>query len=246
MDWLDGIAGPGYSAAILWTFAALILLLVVLVIIKLVRSLTFGTFVAGGRNRKARLAVMDATAVDSNRRLVLVRRDDIEHLLLIGGASDIVVERDIRLTQHRRPVLSASDSHDVPTRTHAPEQPAQRPAPPLRAPAPTPRPAPAAVRPAPAFAPRPAPAPRAEPPVAPQATPAPVPHRGPSPVLAHTNPSPAAPQPTAERDKIDDELMKELEFSLRESPQAAASKAAEGSLDDEMTRLLGELSSHKR
>lgn len=242
MDWLDSIAGPGYSAAILWTFAALILLLIVLVIIKLVRSLTFGTFVAGGRNRKARLAVMDATAVDNNRRLVLVRRDDIEHLLLIGGASDIVVERDIRLTQHRRPVLSGSDGNDAPARPHAPEQPAPRPAPPLRAPAP----AHTAVRPAPAFAPRPAPAPRTDPPAAPQATPASVPHRGPSPVLAHTNPSPAAPQPTAERDKIDDELMKELEFSLRENPQAAASKAAEGSLDDEMTKLLGELSSHKR
>lgn len=233
MDWLDGIAGPGYSAAILWTFAALILLLIVLVIIKLVRSLTFGTFVAGGRNRKARLAVMDATAVDSNRRLVLVRRDDIEHLLLIGGATDIVVERDIRLTQHRRPVLSGSDGHDAPARSNVPEQPALKP---LRAPAPAPRPAPT-------FAPRPAPVPQ---PVAPQATPSVVPHRGPSPVLAHSNPSPAAPQPIAERDRIDDELMKELEFSLRENPQAAASKTAEGSLDDEMTKLLGELSSHKR
>ena len=77
-DWLDGLAGPGYTQAILWTFAALLLLLIVLIIIKLIRSLTFGTFVAGGRNRKTRLAVMDATAVDSHRRLVLVRRDDIE------------------------------------------------------------------------------------------------------------------------------------------------------------------------
>jgi hypothetical protein len=40
--------------------------------------------------------------------------------------------------------------------------------------------------------------------------------------------------------------MKELEFSLRENPQAASSKPAENSLDDEMTKLLGELSSHKR
>ncbi len=62
-DWLDGMAGPGYASAILWTLAALILLVVVLLIVKLVRSLTFGTFVAGGRNRKTRLAVMDATAV---------------------------------------------------------------------------------------------------------------------------------------------------------------------------------------
>ena len=97
MQWLDSVAGPGYAAALLWTFAALVLLVIVLVIIRLIRSLTFGTFVAGGRNRKTRLAVMDATAVDSHRRLVLVRRDDIEHLLLIGGPTDVVVERDIRL-----------------------------------------------------------------------------------------------------------------------------------------------------
>ena len=90
------MAGPEYATAVLWTFAALILLVIVLVIIKLIRSLTFGTFVAGGRNRKTRLAVMDAAAVDSHRRLVLVRRDDIEHLLLIGGPTDVVVERDIR------------------------------------------------------------------------------------------------------------------------------------------------------
>ena len=40
---------------------------------------------------------MDAAAVDSQRRLVLVRRDDVEHLILIGGPTDVVVERDIRL-----------------------------------------------------------------------------------------------------------------------------------------------------
>ncbi|RVB14098.1 hypothetical protein ENZ76_32285, partial [Mesorhizobium sp. M7A.F.Ca.CA.002.10.1.1] len=106
MQWLDSVAGPGYAAALLWTFAALVLLVIVLVIVKLVRNLTFGTFVAGGRNRKTRLAVMDATAVDSHRRLVLIRRDDIEHLLLIGGPTDVVVERDIRLSAPRRPALT--------------------------------------------------------------------------------------------------------------------------------------------
>ena len=106
MQWLDNVAGPGYAAALLWTFAALVLLVIVLVIIRLVRNLTFGTFVAGGRNRKTRLAVMDATAVDSHRRLVLIRRDDIEHLLLIGGPTDVVVERDIRLAAPRRPALT--------------------------------------------------------------------------------------------------------------------------------------------
>ena len=45
---------------------------------------------------------MDATAVDSHRRLAPVRRDDVEHLLLIGGPTDVVVESDIRIGHHRR------------------------------------------------------------------------------------------------------------------------------------------------
>jgi flagellar protein FliO/FliZ len=47
------------------------------------------------RGRMPRLAVIDAAAVDGRRRLVLVRRDNVEHLLMIGGPSDIVVEANI-------------------------------------------------------------------------------------------------------------------------------------------------------
>src|SRR5687767_1771409 len=47
------------------------------------------------RGRQPRLAVIDAAPVDGRRRLVLVRRDNVEHLLLIGGPSDFVVEQNI-------------------------------------------------------------------------------------------------------------------------------------------------------
>lgn len=52
-----------------------------------------GASAKGGR--LPRLAVIDATPVDNRRRLVLVRRDNIEHLLMIGGPTDIVVEPNI-------------------------------------------------------------------------------------------------------------------------------------------------------
>lgn len=58
------------------------------------RRAGLGNAPAGGR-RKRRLAVVEMVAVDAKRRLVLVRRDDREHLLLVGGDSDIAVERDI-------------------------------------------------------------------------------------------------------------------------------------------------------
>jgi flagellar protein FliO/FliZ len=47
------------------------------------------------RGRMPRLAVIDAAAVDGRRRLVLVRRDNVEHLIMIGGPTDIVVEPNI-------------------------------------------------------------------------------------------------------------------------------------------------------
>ena len=50
---------------------------------------------AGARGRQPRLAVIDQAAVDSRRRLVLIRRDNVEHLLMIGGPSDVVVEANI-------------------------------------------------------------------------------------------------------------------------------------------------------
>lgn len=50
---------------------------------------------AAGRNRQPRLAVLDSAAVDGRRKLVIIRRDNVEHLLMIGGPTDVVVETNI-------------------------------------------------------------------------------------------------------------------------------------------------------
>jgi hypothetical protein len=50
---------------------------------------------SSGRGRVPRLAVIDAAKVDTRRLLVLVRRDNVEHLLMIGGPTDFVVEANI-------------------------------------------------------------------------------------------------------------------------------------------------------
>ncbi|MSP45415.1 MAG: flagellar biosynthesis protein FliO [Xanthobacteraceae bacterium] len=50
---------------------------------------------AASRGRQPRLAVMDSAAVDGRRKLVIIRRDNVEHLLMIGGPSDVVVETNI-------------------------------------------------------------------------------------------------------------------------------------------------------
>jgi flagellar protein FliO/FliZ len=47
------------------------------------------------RGRQPRLAVIEYATVDARRRLLLVRRDNVEHLMMIGGPSDVVVEANI-------------------------------------------------------------------------------------------------------------------------------------------------------
>jgi flagellar protein FliO/FliZ len=59
------------------------------------RSGRGGVSGSSARGRQPRLAVIDAAAVDARRRLVLIRRDNVEHLILIGGPSDVVVEPNI-------------------------------------------------------------------------------------------------------------------------------------------------------
>ena len=49
----------------------------------------------GGRARQPRLGVLDAFAIDARRRLVLIRRDNVEHLIMIGGPNDVLVESEI-------------------------------------------------------------------------------------------------------------------------------------------------------
>ena len=47
-----------------------------------------------------RLAVMEQAHVDRTRRLVLIRRDDVEHLIMTGGPVDVVIETGIAAPLH--------------------------------------------------------------------------------------------------------------------------------------------------
>lgn len=43
-----------------------------------------------------RIGIVEVTTLDTRRRLVLLRRDDVEHLVILGPNSETVVERGIR------------------------------------------------------------------------------------------------------------------------------------------------------
>ncbi|MBA4270670.1 MAG: hypothetical protein C0447_14855, partial [Methylobacterium sp.] len=103
----------------------------------------------GGRARQPRLGVVDIHDLDRQRQLVLIRRDNVEHLVMIGGASDVVVETNIvrsggRAAMPAQPDLGLPD-RPLPFDTLIPPEP--------REPAEDPRRAapPAPVAPVPAF-----------------------------------------------------------------------------------------------
>ena len=52
-------------------------------------------FNARSRNGRRRIAVVDAIGVDARRRLILIRRDDLEHLVLLGAHDDLLIEGGI-------------------------------------------------------------------------------------------------------------------------------------------------------
>src|SRR5262245_55522930 len=46
-----------------------------------------------------RLGVSEQATVDCRRKLVLVRRDDVEHLIMTGGPVDVVIETGISVAR---------------------------------------------------------------------------------------------------------------------------------------------------
>lgn len=169
---LDDVVGAYGSRFLLAAGGVGLALLLLILVLWVIRSRAPSPFVRGGRNRQPRLQVLDAAAVDARRRLVLVRRDDVEHLIMIGGPSDIVIESRILPAAAEQPD-SASRPQPVeqrPISVAPPEMPQETP----------PRPPVAArVEPAaePSFAapaspePRPRPEPSTRPPVQPAVAP---------------------------------------------------------------------------
>lgn len=78
---------------------AVIALVLVLTLIGLLTWL-IRRFGGGGRGlrtrgNRRRLVVVEVAPIDSKRRLVLVRRDETEHLVLLGTTADILIEAGI-------------------------------------------------------------------------------------------------------------------------------------------------------
>lgn len=73
---------------IIWAAAILLILVVLLILWRMLAPSVMG-------RRGQRIGISEYHEVDKTRRLVLVRRDNVEHLILIGGNTDVVIESGI-------------------------------------------------------------------------------------------------------------------------------------------------------
>jgi flagellar protein FliO/FliZ len=92
---MSSISGLGLSGPVNLLLAFVVVLILIGVIAWLIRRITRERRGSAARTRQPRLAVLDTVAVDARRQLVIIRRDNIEHLLMIGGGSDLVIETNI-------------------------------------------------------------------------------------------------------------------------------------------------------
>jgi len=69
---------------------------------------------------KRRLAVIEALALDNRRRVVLLRRDGVEHLVLLSPDSAVVIEHNIPAASDFPQVLAEKQQLQLP-RTESPK-----------------------------------------------------------------------------------------------------------------------------
>lgn len=84
------------------------------------------TFVSTGRRganflrgRDRRLGVVESASVDARRKLILIRRDNVEHLIMTGGPVDVLIETGIEGHRQLEPplkdvVIARTDTRPAP------------------------------------------------------------------------------------------------------------------------------------
>jgi len=118
---LFGGTGNSLLTAIFALAAVIAAILLVLWLLKVLMNASGN--VARGRNR--RIAVMDSLALDPKRQLLIIRRDNVEHLILVGGTQDLVIESGIAVEEApaaqptRRPIPMVAARKPAPAKTPA-------------------------------------------------------------------------------------------------------------------------------
>jgi len=64
--------------------------------------------------REKRIGAIESASIDGRRKLVLIRRDGVEHLIMTGGPVDVVIETGIERSHAPRPI-PGNQQNEAPT-----------------------------------------------------------------------------------------------------------------------------------
>ena len=112
-----------FGANATYVLSAIVVIVLLLALLLIVRAVFIGRVrpAGAGRARQPRLGVVDAFDLDRQRQLVLVRRDNVEHLIMIGGPNDVLVESSIvRAGEVRSGEPRGGETRTVETRARQP------------------------------------------------------------------------------------------------------------------------------
>ncbi len=95
----------------MWDILTYLLLIVLIAGALIAAALVARSYMSGssplegffGPKPERRLDVVEHASVDGRRRLILVRRDNVEHLIMTGGPVDVVIETGIAQRAAPRP-----------------------------------------------------------------------------------------------------------------------------------------------
>lgn len=115
MNFLSSLFGDlgGTGLTAIFALGVVVVLIVLGVwLLKMVSNVSGS--VARGRNK--RMAIVDTLQIDPKRQLVIVRRDNVEHLILTGGPQDLVIESAIPVEEPHHGQTARRPAH--PPATH--------------------------------------------------------------------------------------------------------------------------------
>jgi flagellar protein FliO/FliZ len=84
-----------FSTYLRFVIALVFVLALIGLIAWIARHFGFGRVVARPRGAVRRLEIVETAVIDAKRRLVLLRRDGTEHLVLLGAGTELLVESGI-------------------------------------------------------------------------------------------------------------------------------------------------------
>ncbi|WP_455478291.1 flagellar biosynthetic protein FliO [Bartonella sp. B10] len=122
--WLSNQIGAFTESITVGFMLFVVIIVISAMVIMFLRHFNKRDFNTHKKNPIQRLTICDAIKIDCARRLILVRCDDTEHLILIGGSTDCVVKSNVvgspqsiyqqkKNTQPASTILETHQDHDL-------------------------------------------------------------------------------------------------------------------------------------